>query len=118
MKLMTVTILAVFMAIVSTSGCRGELESDQGAVASERALVGRLLLPSGSGSRGVEVVATATEVGSEPYDKWILFDEEGRFSAPSGEGFLTSEYRRDSVRSCTASRPKTCPRSTRRARST
>ena len=80
MKLMTVTILAVFMAIVSTSGCRGELESDQGAVASERQLVGRLLLPSGSGSRGVEVVATATEVGSEPYDKWILFDEEGRFS--------------------------------------
>ncbi|MDB4324793.1 hypothetical protein N9971_00455 [bacterium] len=51
-------------------------------------MVGRLLLPPGSGSRGVEVVVTVTEVGSEPRDQWILFDEAGRFSATL-QGSLT-----------------------------
>ena len=80
MRLITVVIFAMFTAIATSGVCHGEPERNQGAVASERKLVGQLLLPTGSGSRGVEVVVTTTEAGSEPRDKWILFDEEGRFS--------------------------------------
>jgi len=71
-RLIAVAIFAVLTAIATISACHGEPET-------HRELVGQLLLPIGSGSRGVEVVATATEAGSEPRDKWILFDEEGRF---------------------------------------
>ena len=80
MKLIPVVILAVFTAIANIGVCRGELESHMGTLASELELVGQLLLPTGSGSRGVEVVVTVTEAGSESRDKWILFDDKGRFS--------------------------------------
>ena len=80
MRLIPVVILAVSTAIATTSACHGEQESHQGALAFELELVGQLLLPTGSGSRGVEVVATVTEAGGESRDKWILFDDEGRFS--------------------------------------
>ena len=80
MRLFAVAIFAVITAVASTSVRHGEPASYQDAVAFEHALVGQLLLPRGSGSRGVEVVATVTDAGSEPRDKWILFDEEGRFS--------------------------------------
>ncbi len=80
MRLIPVVILAFFTAIATTSVCQGEPENHQGALASELELVGQLLLPTGSGSRGVEVVATTTDAGSESRDKWILFDDAGRFS--------------------------------------
>ena len=80
MKLIPVVILAVFAAIATARVCQGEQESHQGALASELELVGQLFLPDGSGNRGVEVVVTATDAESESRDKWILFDDEGRFS--------------------------------------
>ncbi len=45
----------------------------------ESTVVGEVLLPSGEGSRGVEVVVTSTEVGKEPRRRWVLFDGHGRF---------------------------------------
>ena len=67
------------VAVAATFGPHVESASDQDAVTSEPTLVGRLLLPEGSGSRGVVVVATVVDAGIEPRQQWILFDEEGRF---------------------------------------
>lgn len=80
MRFFAFTIFAVITAVAAISMCHGDPASDRGTVASEHTLVGQLLLPRGSGSRGVEVVVTVTEAGSEPHNKWLLFDEEGRFS--------------------------------------
>ncbi|RLA43450.1 MAG: hypothetical protein DRR42_21740 [Gammaproteobacteria bacterium] len=88
MRLFAFTIFAVITAVTAVSVCHGEPASDRGAAASGHTLVGQLLLPRGSGSRGVEVVATFTETGSAPRKKWILFDEEGRF-ADTFRGRLT-----------------------------
>jgi len=87
-RLFAFTIFAVITAVTAVSVCHGEPASDRGAAASGHTLVGQLLLPRGSGSRGVEVVATFTETGSAPRKKWILFDEEGRF-ADTFRGRLT-----------------------------
>ena len=46
--------------------------------ATANVLVGQLVLPPGSGSRGVEVVVTSG--GAEGYPTWELFDDEGRFA--------------------------------------
>lgn len=89
MKLVPVVILGVFAAIVTACVCHGEQESHQSVLASEFELVGQLLLPAGSGSRGVEVVATVTDARSESRDKWILFDDDGRFSG-TFQGSLSS----------------------------
>jgi len=43
-------------------------------------LVGQLLLPTGSGSRGVEVLVRTAPGGGEPRTTWVLFDERGLFS--------------------------------------
>lgn len=80
MRLFAFSIFAVITAVAGVSMVLGEPANDRDAAASEHTLVGQLLLPRGSGSRGVEVVATFMEAGSEPRNKWILFDEEGRFS--------------------------------------
>ena len=58
------------------------------ALPPEHTLVGRLLLPSGSGSRGVEVIVKTAARGSEPRKVWLLFDEQGNFSH-TFEGNLT-----------------------------
>ena len=50
------------------------------AAPSERVLVGQLLLPSGIGSRGVQILVTTAATGSEPPVVWLLFDEQGRFA--------------------------------------
>ncbi len=80
MKLFAVAFYAVIMAIAAACACQGDPASDPDPVASERTLVGQVLLPRGNGSRGVEVVVTVTEAGSEPRDRWLLFDEQGRFA--------------------------------------
>lgn len=46
----------------------------------EQTVSGRVLLPAGSGSRGVEVVITVAPLGGESRDVWLLFDEQGDFS--------------------------------------
>jgi len=79
-RLFAFTLFAVITAVTAVGLCRGEPASDRDPAASAHTLVGQLLLPPGSGSRGVEVVATFTEAGSEPRNKWVLFDEAGRFS--------------------------------------
>ena len=72
------TLLAIVLA-----GAACEISVDgQQAVDPERSLVGQVLLPPGTGSRGVEVVVTVAEAndpGDRPRDVWLLFDEDGRF---------------------------------------
>ncbi len=80
MGLFAFAIFTVTTAVTAFSLCHGEPALHRADPAPTQTLVGQLLLPPGSGSRGVEVVATFTETGSEPRDQWILFDEEGRFS--------------------------------------
>ena len=80
MRLFAFAIFIVTTAVTAFSLCLGEPAHHQVDPAPTQTLVGQLLLPPGSGSRGVEVVATFTETGREPRDQWILFDEEGRFS--------------------------------------
>ncbi|MEM8963192.1 MAG: S41 family peptidase, partial [Acidobacteriota bacterium] len=46
---------------------------------SKHTLVGQVLLPSGSGSRGVEVLVTVRETDGDS-QVWVRFDEQGRFS--------------------------------------
>lgn len=46
----------------------------------ETTLVGRILLPPGEGSRGVELVVTLSGPGSAVGERWLLFDEDGGFS--------------------------------------
>lgn len=80
MKLFAVAMFVALAVLASASVCRSELLSEQDAYASKFELIGQLLLPSGYGSRGVEVVATVADAGGDPRDIWILFDGEGRIS--------------------------------------
>ena len=79
----------VIMAIAAACACQKEPAREQDAVVSQRALVGQVLLPLGDGSRGVEVVITVTEAGSEPRDRWLLFDEQGRFAHTFRESLIS-----------------------------
>ena len=69
------------ITIASIVSCRSApppqvaVDSDQHVGVSQRDLVGQVLLPLGDGSRGVEVVITVAEAGSEPRDRWLLFDD-------------------------------------------
>lgn len=79
MKSLATACLAVLLVVAAACGCRGEPASDQHRVPLEHTLVGRLLLPTGSGSRGVEVLLRTAPSGSEPRTVWVLFDEQGLF---------------------------------------
>ena len=89
MKSLAAAFFAVLLVLASVCACRGELANDEHAAPSERTLVGQVLLPSGLGSRGVEVVVTIAATGNEPRVAWVLFDEQGRF-AYTFRGSLTS----------------------------
>lgn len=80
MKSLATARFAVLLVFAAACGCRGEPPSDQHSVPVEHALVGHLLLPTGSGSRGVEVLVRTAPSGSEPRTTWVLFDEQGLFS--------------------------------------
>ena len=80
MKSLAAALFAVFLVFTAGYACRGEPASDQHAAPPEHNLVGQLLLPSGFGSRGVEVLVTVAATGSEPRVVWLLFDEQGRFA--------------------------------------
>lgn len=77
MKSLATARLAALVVFAAACGCRGEQASDQQRVPLEHALVGQLLLPPGSGSRGVEVLVRTAPGGSEPRTTWVLFDEQG-----------------------------------------
>jgi len=81
----------LFVALlVSAHACVRDAEPaiDEQAAPSERTLVGQVLLPSGVGSRGVEVLLTVTAADGEPRKVWLVFDEQGRF-AHTLDGSLT-----------------------------
>lgn len=80
MKSLATTRLAVLLVFAAACGCRGEPASDQHRVPLEHTLVGQLLLPAGSGSRGVEILVITAPRGSEPRTAWVRFDEQGLFS--------------------------------------
>jgi len=88
-KLHAAALFAVLLVFVAACSRGGEPARDQHAVQPERTLVGQVLLPSGVGSRGVEVKVMITATGSEPRKVWVLFDEQGRF-AHTFRGSLTS----------------------------
>lgn len=70
-------LLLFFAAACAQSGAPAP---DQHAASSERSLSGQILLPSGVGSRGVELILTVTAADSEPHRVWVLFDEQGHFT--------------------------------------
>ena len=80
MKLHAAALFAVLLVFAAACARGGEPARDQHAAQPERTLVGQVLLPSGFGSRGVEVLVTATGTGSDPRVVWLLFDEQGRFA--------------------------------------
>ncbi len=59
-------LFAVLLVFAAACACRREPAGDQHTALPERTLVGQLSLPSGSGSRGVEVLVKVTASGSEP----------------------------------------------------
>lgn len=91
--------LVTGLAITTHCACEGEPRPERNAaaatVAAEHTLAGRLLLPPGEGSRGVEIVVTVSEPalasdevpggGTSGVDDgalertWVRFDEQGRF---------------------------------------
>jgi hypothetical protein len=79
-RLHAATLFAVLLGLAAACACGGEPARDQHATQPERTLVGQVLLPSGFGSRGVEVLVTVTGTGSDPRVVWLLFDEQGRFA--------------------------------------
>lgn len=80
MKPLATARLALLVVLAAACGLRGEPARAQFRVPIEHTLVGRLLLPPGSGSRGVEILARTEAGGSEPRTTWVLFDEQGFFS--------------------------------------
>jgi hypothetical protein len=84
-----VTIHFAVLLVFATACARGgDPARDPHAASPERTMVGQVLLPSGSGSRGVEVLITVTGTVSDPRTVWVLFDEQGRF-AHTFRGSLT-----------------------------
>lgn len=72
--------VALFLAFTVAGGCR---------VDPDPVLVGQLLLPSGSGSRGVEILVTIAHNEQEARTVWVLFDDLGHFTH-AFTGTLTS----------------------------
>ena len=71
--------LAMVLAVSVSAACGQEPRSALRASPPRHTLVGRLSLPGGPGSRGVEVIVETAERGSEARKIWLLFDEEGNF---------------------------------------
>ncbi len=88
MKLHTAALFALLLVFAAACARGGEPARDQQAASPERMMVGQVLLPSGFGSRGVEVLITVTGTDSGTRTVWVLFDEQGRF-AHTFRGSLT-----------------------------
>ena len=70
------TSIAVLLAFTTAGACRANPDPT---------LVGQLLLPDGSGSRGVEILVTVASGEREARTVWVLFDDQGHFSHPFTE---------------------------------
>ena len=75
MKSYATVLFVVLLVLAASCGRGGESAKGEHAAPPERTLVGQVLLPSGVGSRGVEVLVTIMGDGSEPVVVWVLFDE-------------------------------------------
>ncbi|MEE9393646.1 MAG: hypothetical protein V3W41_14180 [Planctomycetota bacterium] len=82
MKSLAAVLFALLLVFAVGFACRGGPTSDQHVTSPERVLVGQVLLPNGTGSRGVEIRATVAATDSEPRVVWVLFDEQGHFALP------------------------------------
>lgn len=91
MNLRSLERAALLLVLAATCACRGSLDNEHDRAAGEPAVVGRLLLPSGSGSRGVEVLLTVAPPEGEPRTVWVLFDDQGHFSHPLTETLVDVE---------------------------
>ena len=89
MTSMAAVLLGVPLLLSAACAGSGETTIDPHAAAPEPTLVGQLLLPSGLGSRGVEILVRIAAPGSEPHVEWVLFDEQGHFAHSFG-GNVTS----------------------------
>lgn len=80
MKNLTASSFAfLFILVIASANC-AEMEQQHQADLRETTLVGQVLLPGGFSRRGLEVHATITTPNGESLDKWLIFNEEGRFS--------------------------------------
>ncbi|MEZ6194515.1 MAG: hypothetical protein R3F20_02140 [Planctomycetota bacterium] len=72
----------VIVLVASLGACTPPPPGDSDRAGGPRAgrVLGRLSLPEGNGSRGVEVRVVTTKPGEEPRKVWVLFDERGAFS--------------------------------------
>ena len=80
MKSITATFLLILLITTAVYPFQGESAGNQYISPSENTLAGQVLLPSGFGSRGVELKVTLSAPGSEPRIVWVLFDEQGYFT--------------------------------------
>ena len=80
MKIAPIARLSLLLVFAVTWGCRGQTVSEWPAAPAELTLAGQLLLPSGFGSRGVEVRVSIQRADDVAGSVWVLFDENGAFS--------------------------------------
>ena len=73
MRRFVVTPVVALLVVTASVACGQERST-------ERTLHGRLLLPGGSGSRGVELIVTTVAGDGDPRRVWLRFDERGDFS--------------------------------------
>lgn len=71
---------AALLILLAVCGCHGEPDNSRHRDPLELVVVGRLLLPEGPGSRGVEVQMESTPAGGQPRIEWVLFDGQGQFT--------------------------------------
>ncbi len=77
MKLLTAILVVAIVTSTALVACSGSPERVRPAAPFARTLVGQLLLPSGTGNRGVEVLIRASESAGPV--AWAVLDERGRF---------------------------------------
>lgn len=79
MKSLIASLIAGLL-VFAGSACRGEPANEQDAASTQCTVVGQVLLPSGVGSRGLEILVTVAATGSAAHGVRLLFDEQGRFA--------------------------------------
>ncbi len=81
MKRFAAALPAVLMFLGTIGASPRDAAGDQRSVAPHVNLVGQVLLPDGSGSRGVEVWLALRNVDGEARERWLPVDEHGHFTA-------------------------------------
>lgn len=79
MKILALISSALLLSFVITFATGEEADKLHPAKSYDLNLVGQVLLPGGFSRRGLEIHATVTSLSGESVDKWLLFNEQGRF---------------------------------------